>query len=403
MWRCYLCDTVTGLIRAEIEVPSFSWSISVSDCSFDSTADKGTGEGESSGITIPWAAIPASTPEERGEYLSTGRRALCLCWEDEDDGSIMPIIFGAIGERTDTYLDTSFSLDSPMTLLGERYAVEEDAFGTGTYVDEGEEDDDTDDETIYYVTTSSIYLSGLSFRAIAAYIGTLCTESKPGGTLPIDWQYTGESGSHERTYYGYNVSNISCSDIFTKLANVSGGPDMQFRPYMYDSTHVRLLFEAASDSDVYLGDSVHYLHDYNNLTVEHSAPYHRVYQTGAGSEQAMLCYLAEDLTYCELDDDPFPLKETTSSDTSDDSIDEVVSAATAKLESVRYPLCQVTLETDVSEVDIGNVWPGEQFMVPIYDFPTLPDGEYTMRLMEMSGSEGTSISMTFDVMEDPTY
>lgn len=34
-------------------------------------------------------------------------------------------------------------------------------------------------------------------------------------------------------------------------------------------------------------------------------------------------------------------------------------------------------------------------------YPTLPDGEYRMRLMEMSGDLGTTVKYKFDPMIDP--
>lgn len=394
MWRCYLCDTMTGLLGAEVDIPSFSWSLTISDCSFDTTKDKGTGEGEASSITVPWTALPGDTPSARAGNVATGRRGLVLCWED--DSGLVPIIFGAIGDRTDTYWDTSFSLDSVMTILGNRYCVDDDDFGTGTTTDD-------DGNKITGVSTGQIYFSDMSLRGIASEVGSLCTDGKTGGQLPIDWTYLGESGDHERTYETYNVSNLSCADIFDKLANVSGGPDMTFHPYMSDSQHVRLTFLAGSDADVYLGqDTLVYLSQYNDLTVDHAYPYTKVYETGSGSEYEQLCYLAEDLSL-NTTSDPHPLMEACNNDSEDDSLAEVQSAAEAYLDACKMPLCQVSCSVDVNILPLGHIWPGEVVRVPIDDFPTLPDGDYDMRLMEMSGDEGNMVDLTFDVMEDPVF
>ena len=394
MWRCFLCDTMTGLLRSEIEIPAFSWTISISDCSFSTETDKGTGEGEVSSITLPWSALPGTTPQARGSNVATGRRGLVLCWED--DTGLVPILFGAIGERTDTYFDTSFSLDSVMTILGNRYCVDDDDFGTATTTD-------SDGNTITGTSTGYIKFSDMSFRGIASEVGSICTDSKDGGALPIDWTYLDESGSHERTYYAYNVANISGSAIFDKIANVTGGPDMQFRPYMADSQHVRLAFEAGSDADIYLNqDTLVYLSQYNDLTLTHAVPYTKVYETGAGSEEEQICYLAEDLTV-NTRDDPCPLMEVYHNVSDDDSLAEVKSAANAYLEAAKVPLCQVTLTTTAEVFPLGHVWPGEVIRVPIDGFPTLPDGDYDMRLMTMSGSENHTITLTFDTFEDPTF
>ena len=37
MWRTYLADTMTGAVGAPIELPSFRWSLSVSDSSLQTT------------------------------------------------------------------------------------------------------------------------------------------------------------------------------------------------------------------------------------------------------------------------------------------------------------------------------------------------------------------------------
>lgn len=418
MWLCYLCDTMTGELGAQIDVPSFSWSLSVSDCSFDTTKDKGTGEGEASSLTVPWQCLPGSTPEDRGEAVATGKRGVVLCWEQDDE--IVPILFGAIGERTDTYYDTSFSLDSMMTLLEDRYAVEEGEFGAYTTTIEAE-DEDEEDEVIEGTSLSYLYYSGESFRGIASDVGYLCTFEKPGGDLPIYWQYRGEPHTgtddadlHERTYYAYDINSISCADILGKLANVSGGPDMMFRPYFtyvnpYDSTdtygqkHLWMEFVAGSDEDIYIEQaSDWYISQYNDLEVSHAAPSMRVYETGDGSDEEQICYLAEDLTLCE-GDDPVPLKELTNNESSDDSLAEVKAEAEYQLENAKEPLCQVSIEVSAYDIRLGQMWPGDLCRVPIDDFPTLPDDVYEMRIMEMSGDETDRVTITFDVMEDPSY
>ena len=408
MWLCYLCDTMTGELGAQIDVPAFSWSLSVSDCSFDTTADKGTGEGEASSLTVPWQCLPGSTPEDRGEAVATGKRGVVLCWEQDDE--VYPVLFGAIGERTDTYWDTSFSLDSVKALLDDRYAVDEGVFGADTTTIEGEDGD----EVIEGTTTACLSYTGMSLRGIASEVGYLCTFGKPGGDLPIWWRYRGESGSHERTYYGYNVSNLSCSTIMEELADVSGGPDMMFRPVfrtadpydeteVYDQERLWLEFTAGSDDDPYIEQSSDwYISQYNDLSVAHAAPSMRVYETGDGYDEERICALAEDLSLCE-GSDPVPLSEITNNDSEDDSLAEVVSAAEAELEAAAVPLCQVSLEVSAYDIRLGQMWPGDLCRVPIDDFPTLPDDVYEMRIMEMSGDETDRVEITFDVMEDPAY
>nr|WP_205832544.1 hypothetical protein [Bifidobacterium sp. DSM 109959] len=392
---------MTGQLVAPVDIPSFGWSVSVSDSTLATTKDKGTGEYEATGLTLPWASVPGATASDKANLLTQDKRAICLMWKTSTDPMDIgtPILFGSISPRTDGWLDTSFTLNSMLDLLDSRYCVREKAYGAGRNG----------------TSTDEIKYRGMSLRGIASEVGWLCTMGKPGGILPIDWQYRGEKGPHERTYNAFDIQNLSCKQIFTKLSNVIGGPDMQLRPYLADSQHVRLRFEAASDGDVYLGQrQVHRLHcrryggDLEDVTVDHVGPVQRVYGSGAGTDKAQLTCLAEDLTLCETDD-PWPLREMTYSDTDTDKLDLLESHARAVLNANKTPLMQLKGSIDANDTDatgmplhpLGSFWPGEIVEVALDGFPGLPDGVYRTRLMQMSGDETSKVSLTFDVMEDP--
>lgn len=386
-WRLYTADTITGQLRRPIDVPSCSWSLSVSDASLATTKDKGTGEGEASSLTVPWGAVWGRTARERARELTAGKRAVVLCWEE--GGATVPLVFGAIGQRTDTALDTSFSLDSVMTLLSQRYVVREGGFHRGA---------------------PPLHLGDLSLRAIAANVGWYATEGKPAGSLPIDWGDFYESGGHERTFFPWNVSNLSAAGVLEKIANVEGGPDITFRPYMADAHHVRLRMVAGSDADPYVGqDSVRRLQWFHgagsvhSLSVAHLGPVERVYATGAGTEEEADVCLAEDLTYCRQGD-PWPIVEECVSCTDSDDHALLEGHARGRLRADWWPLCQMTCTVDLADPQvprIGEVWPGDAMTLAVEGFPTVPDGEYPVRLMEMSGDLGTLVTLKFDPMRDP--
>lgn len=387
MWRLHTCDTMTGELRRPIDIPSASWSLSVSDASLSTTKDKGTGEGEASSITVPWTAVWGETARERARELTAGKRGIVLGWEEA--GATVPLVFGAIGQRTDTALDTSFSLDSVTTLLSQRYVVREGGFRKGA---------------------PAISLDNLSLRAIAANVGWYATEGKPAGSLPIDWGDFYERGGHQRTFWPWNVSNLSAADVLEKIANVEGGPDITFRPYMADAHHVRLRMVAGSDADPYVGqDSVRRLQWFHgagsvhSLTVAHLGPVERVYATGAGTEDEKDVALAEDLTYCRQRD-PWPIVEECASYTDSDDHALLEGHARGRLKADWWPLCQVTCTVDLADPQvprIGEVWPGDAMTLAVEGFPTIPDGEYHVRLMEMSGDLGTLVRLKFDPMRDP--
>lgn len=395
-WRAYLGDTMTGLVGAPIDLPNFSWSVSVSDSSLSTTKDKNVGADTVSSLTVPWAAVPGDTPTLRSAALAPARRSIVLC-RDLGDGTLgVPILWGAIGPRRDSWLDTSFDLDSALTLLDSRYMVREGVYGAG------------DAST----SPDQIYLSGLSLRGIASEVGHQCTNAKPAGALPIDWTYRGEPGDHERTYEAFNIANLSGKAIFEKLANVLGGPDMQFRPYLADPQHVRLAFLAGSDADVVLGQSVvHSLRlfpgggDLQDATLDHAGPIMRVYGSGSGTDAAQITHLSADLALAQLGD-PWPLVEATFADSDADDADLLARDTEARLAANCRPLMQLSGTLDCSDEHTpqpGEFWPGEVFEVSIDGFPTLPGGVYPMRLMEMSGDQTSRVKLVFDVMDNPIY
>ena len=401
MWHCYLCDTMTGQIDVPIDLPSFRWSVSVSDSSLSTTKDKGTGAGDASGMQLPWSAVPATTPEGRERMLASGRRALALMWDD------IPVVFGAIGARTDTWADTSFDLDPMTSLLGSRILVREGAFGAGTTVsDKGE----TKGQAIHSVTTDSIHWSGLSLRAIACRAVQLAM-GKPGGMLPIDLPYTDEKGQHERTYDGFNVQSLSVSSVLEKISDVSGGPDIMFRPYLADQSHVRVRLEAGSDSEPLLGRSglVPTLTCFpaggtlQGLKVSYQGPTMRIYGTGTGQDKAKYCHLSQDLTLCQQAD-PWPLVEAAASFSDDDAADLVRQHTDGRLDALKHPLMQMQGTVHLgSGADLGTLWPGYPVDLWLEGYPSLPDGTYSLRLMEMEGDGSPDVSLTFDVMANPWY
>lgn len=393
-WRAYLGDTMTGLIDRPVDLPCFSWAVTVSDSSLATSRDKGAGTEDWSGVTVPWSAVGGGTAAERASALSPSRRFLALLWEGEG-GAVAPVLWGAIGQRTDTWLDTSFSLDSAMTLLSRRLVVAEGAYGTGPGG----------------TSPASLRLEGLSYRGIVSEIVRVAT-SKPAGALPIDLPYLGEAGTRAREYAAFDVQNNSADRLIENVCDLIGGPDVQFRPYMADASHVRLRLLAGSDADRYLGQGeVHTLTCFpgggtiQGLTVDHAGPVMRVYASGSGTDAAQICHLSEDLSLCELMD-PWPLVEEAYSDADTDSPDVLARHADATLAGNCRPLMQLSGEVDFADPGVlapGSMWPGERVDIAVAGFPTLPDGVYRCRLMEMSGDQSTRARLTFDVMDDPIY
>ncbi len=177
-------DTVTGLLGQQIDVPSFTWSMSVSDASFSTTKDKGFGIDDVSGLELPWGQIPGVDAAARASALMPYKRGLVLFWHSQADDPNKPgrpVLAGALGVRKSSQLDVSVPFVSMLGLLEDRYLVHEGRFGKGA-------GNSSPDEFRWV---------NLSYRALACETIRQCTEVKPGGALPIDLPYLGEHGTHQ--------------------------------------------------------------------------------------------------------------------------------------------------------------------------------------------------------------
>nr|DAZ12150.1 MAG TPA: ReqiPepy6 protein [Caudoviricetes sp.] len=391
MWNSYICDTISGLMITPIDLQSFSWHMSVSDSSLSTNTKRNIGEDGLSQISLPWASVPSNTPEGRNSILYPMKRSIVLMWDDT------PVIFGTIGYRVDSEDCTDFSLLSIQDILSSRYLVRENVFG----------------KSYGGTTNDTISYNNMSLRGIAADIIRKCTREKPSGGLPIDTQYDGETGNHQRTYYGYNVSNNAADKLLNEITNVQDGIEMRFVPYK-KGNNIRLRFEAGTDSEHELVNSnaKRTLTWFSNgrglieeLKVSNIGPSMRVYGTGAGQDDSTLCHLAQDLSLCQTRD-PWPIVESVVSDTSWDNIDLLRRHSEGTLESSKYPLCQIKGSVHINDFEdqfMGMVWPGDLIDIDIRDHPSLPDGIYTTRILRMEGDSTDKVSLTFSVMRSVSY
>lgn len=183
-WNFFLYDTMSGRLAQQIDVPAFTWSMSVSDASFATSKDKGVGEDDLSGLELPWGQIPGVDAAARASALMPYKRGIVAFWHSQADDPNKPgrpILAGALGVRKSSQLDVSVPFVSMLGLLEDRYLVHEGRFGKGP-------GNSSPDEFRWV---------NLSYRALACETIRQCTEMKPGGSLPIDLPYLGEHGTHQ--------------------------------------------------------------------------------------------------------------------------------------------------------------------------------------------------------------
>lgn len=183
-WNFFLYDTMSGRLAQQIDVPAFTWSMSVSDASFATSKDKGVGEDDLSGLELPWGQIPGVDAAARASALMPYKRGIVAFWHSQADDPNKPgrpILAGALGVRRSTRDDVSVPFVSMLGILEDRYLVHEGRFGKGP-------GNSSPDEFRWV---------NLSYRALACETIRQCTEMKPGGSLPIDLPYLGEHGTHQ--------------------------------------------------------------------------------------------------------------------------------------------------------------------------------------------------------------
>lgn len=201
-WNFFLYDTVTGLLAEQIDVPAFTWSMSVSDASFSTSKDKGFGIDDVSGLELPWGQIPGETAAARASALMPYKRGLVAFWHAQTDDANMPgrpVLGGALGVRKSSQLDVSMPFVSMLAMLEDRYLVHEGRFGKGP-------GNSSPDEFRW---------TNMSYRALACEAIRQCTSMKPGGELPIDLPYLGEKGTHQLPEVSGDEEDTASSDTKT--------------------------------------------------------------------------------------------------------------------------------------------------------------------------------------------
>ena len=398
-WRHYICDARDGRIVCPVDIPSFQWESSGRQQSFN-TSTREMGDRSASNLTVPWTAVPADDPIGRNRMLDSTRRALCVCWKDDDTDDRIgdPVLWGVIGARQDRQSDTSFPLESPLDMLSERIAVREGTFKDG-------------------YSTDTVSYNRLSYRAIMSDIGLLATSRKQGGELPIDWPYANEKGTREKSsLHAWNVQNNKADKLLTDIANLVNGPDFAFEPYLSDQQHIRVRFVAGSDVDLglYAGATPIELTYYpgtghlNDLQVSHAAPIQRWYASGAGTDEATITAYAEDMAEVVSRMDPQILRESAYSDTDTENVDVLKDHVRSRLAANKRKLIQISADIDFSDTAAGGIRcspatlrPGMPTTLHIGGFPSLLDGDYPGTIMKISGNQTTKARITFDVMDNP--
>lgn len=377
-WKFHVFETTSGRLLEPLPAVQFSWSTKIGDSNIQGAIDKKAIQRQS--LVWKYEALPHDmTAADLNALLMPDNHGLLISYDDR------PWLWGIIGQREDTFVDTSFPTNGIMTLLAGRKL--------------------TDLWDTWSAKGASWQQSGVSLGTIAKRMVQTAL-NKPGGYLPITFDddevtanLPGHNATyHERTHPPYDIANLTVSDLLKNISNVDGGPDIDFRPYVQDGIvyqHMHFGTEAnpniaqLTDLVFPVGPNSSAVSDFKQTV---SADYRadRIYATGAGQDEGTLTAKAEDLTLVQTG---WPLKEASTSSTSVTAQSTLDSTAAGALSPYPAAQWQLVVRADYELHPLGTYWPGDEVTVPIHGHRMVPDGVYRARIMEISGTEGADVTL----------
>lgn len=249
---------------------------------------------------------------------------------------------------------------------------------------------------------ATIRFHGDTWSSIVGEIVRLAM-AKPNGYLPIATPPRA-TGSRQRTYEGWNLSNNSAWKRIQEITEVIGGPDVAFRPRWADAAHTHFEWELLVGSDqqqtlpqdrTVAWDATTPDGDVAKIDVATDATgvAHRVYATGAGEGKGIALEVAQARTLAEH----MPLVEKVISD-SDAEADKngvstlLQSKAAAAVASQQLDQIDVTVHADPLDQPIGTWWCGELAHITTEGWLDVPDGEHLLRMIAVKYQLGSDIA-----------
>lgn len=255
-----------------------------------------------------------------------------------------------------------------------------------------------------------VTITGASLRGIATQL-VRTNLAQSGYGLPIDVPDT-EAGTNTRTYYAYDLAMVW--DRLDELAQVSGGPELDFAPYLVAGQN-RIRWELRIGGPLLGDQSSAAVWDYGGalsaIDVDNNgsaAPCTRVWVKGSGNERALLTGFAQDPSLVALGFPP--------TDYVDGDHTSVIEQATlhaharADLAEFRTPTetwsCAVRIDGSASagvEVSpaLGNWSLGDAPIFGVSGHPWLPDGDYRRRVLGYSNADASTVTLTLQPTPAP--
>lgn len=371
MWEAYLFQTINGQVGPRIPYESLSWSIDLNDI-------------ESINIKLKKSGLPNV---DKRYWFSPWWAGVLLMYDGR------PVVAGPITTRPyEDQLSLHINTGGIRSVLSARVIVPEM-------------------QNWATLNKQTIQYKGLSLGTIAKRV-VQSVQQKAGGGLPISYAIADETvandADHQRTYQSFNVHNLFCDDVLTKLSNVTDGPDIMFRPRMINDGRLTFDLWTGTETQPRIRQSYTQVWDttaiegnVTDMSIIETGTYQasRVYATGAGQDQGTLIEVRTDESTFGRG---YPLLERTFNSGDSESKTVVGNHAMANLRANKSSLTeiQMTVRGD-QEIPFGRFWPGDLCHVYVKDWVGLPDGLTQMRILSMTGDHTNNVKLS--LQEESRY
>lgn len=361
-WKAFLVQTTTGVIGPEIRIKEgANYSIPLdSEATFKFALDKTDLPNVDLDYWLaPWWSTILVTYQDRAIYAG-------------------PIISNPKEYANEIQFDSS----DIRSVLARRYIISEQALSSAS------------------IAKGVVSYKGKSLGTIAQDVVGLAMR-KPGGNLPITFaskrQFATNDADHQRTYKAYNANTISVDEVLTKISEVTQGPDIMFRPKLINDAQMVWEMYHGTEEDMRIAQKTVPQWDLTpvktsaaslEVTVTGSYLTDRVIGVGGGTNEATVMTMVETDSRIRRG---YPLLEsvTTVSDSENKTV--ILKHARSSLKQNQKPLREYTFFVDVEGTyPFGTYWPGNLIALYVKGFRNLPDGLNEMRLLNMSGTFGSS-------------
>jgi len=360
VYTAFACETVTGRNLGMLDVTVNAWARELN----------GT---DTATVTMSPGALTVQTRDQVRLYTTPWRMSLVVCW----DG--VPMFAGPFVTRQWSSTSTTFNAVGIRSVFQKRKAhTWATPFNT---------------QNLAY---SSMSLGGIA-RALAV-VGM----SHPGGSLPIvlPASEVDADPTHVRNYAGYELKNIS--DLWGLLTGVNNGPDIDFVPSWTDASQsfiqwtmrtgtmaqpklyapAQIVFDASQPQSSV--SELSYAEDGSQLTTTQWA-------AGGGTDVGIVMSQTISST---LVANGFPLleEEIDYRTVTDQATLNTYTAGDLALHSV--PVVQWGLTVDALQPPIMSSYNiGDLARVRVAAHVWIPDGDYPMRVLGVSGDSSTKLKL----------